>query len=240
MICNDAINKYVVEKEYHGGWKGRENANGGRRVKKEIWDNYRFILPVRVSHFRSVSKIASIPEDLGHRCDWRTCHSRRGCARLLIGSHSILRPFVSWLTVTSHMLWQDLYSSYPSRAHESVDSNLAAAREVLGVVDELQMNPVNFHVDDPSRLINDRFDWLQEGLSLDDGGLLMRIHVHDHEINQGRRILELNEHILCYPVGLHHNGVYQSQLMRGRDQWVLIQAVIDHLGQDVHTSSPIA
>jgi hypothetical protein len=28
--------------------------------------------------------------------------------------------------------------------------------------------------------------------------------------------------------------------MMRRDQWVLIQAVLDHLGQDVHTSSPIA
>jgi hypothetical protein len=35
-----------------------------------------------------------------------------------------------------------------------VDSNLAAACEVLRVVDELLMNPVNFHVDDPSDLIN--------------------------------------------------------------------------------------
>jgi hypothetical protein len=42
----------------------------------------------------------------------------------------------------------------------------------------------------------------------------MRIHIHDHEINQGRRILELNEHILCYPIGLHYSGVCQSQLMR--------------------------
>jgi hypothetical protein len=61
----------------------------------------------------------------------------------------------------------------------------------------------------------------------------MRIHIHDHEINQGRRILELNQHILCYPIGLHHNGVCQSQLMRGMDQRVLVQAVIDRLGQDV-------
>jgi hypothetical protein len=42
--------------------------------------------------------------------------------------------------------------------HESVDSNLAVAHEVLGVVDELLINPVNFHVDDPSRLINGRSD----------------------------------------------------------------------------------
>jgi hypothetical protein len=119
-----------------------------------------------------VSKTISIPEDLGHWCDWRTCRSRcgiydasskfhrkiLGCARLLIGCHSILRPSVSRLRVTSHVLWQDLYASYPSQAHESVDSNLAAASEVLGVVDELLMNPVNFHVDDPSRLINGRSD----------------------------------------------------------------------------------
>jgi hypothetical protein len=32
--------------------------------------------------------------------------------------------------------------------------NLEATREVLGVVDELLMNPINFHVDDPSLLIN--------------------------------------------------------------------------------------
>jgi hypothetical protein len=62
-------------------------------------DNYQFILPARASHFRYVSKTVSIPEDLGHQCDWGTCCSRRGildasrkfyrkilgCARLLIG-----------------------------------------------------------------------------------------------------------------------------------------------------------
>jgi hypothetical protein len=53
-------------------------ANGGRRAENEISDNYWFVLPVRASHFRSVSKTVSIPEDVGHRCEWRTCHSRRG------------------------------------------------------------------------------------------------------------------------------------------------------------------
>jgi hypothetical protein len=43
--------------------------NGGRRAKNEIRDNYQFILLVRASHFRSVSKTISIPEDLGHRRD---------------------------------------------------------------------------------------------------------------------------------------------------------------------------
>jgi hypothetical protein len=43
--------------------------NGGRRAENGMQDNYRFILLVRVSHFRSVSKTISIPDDLGHRCD---------------------------------------------------------------------------------------------------------------------------------------------------------------------------
>jgi hypothetical protein len=119
-----------------------------------------------------MSKIVYIPEDLGHWCDWRTCRHKRGildasrkfhrkilgCARLLIGCHSIKQPSVSRLRVTFHVLWLHLHASYPSRAREPVDSNLAATREVLGVVDELLMNPANFHVDNPSRLINGRFD----------------------------------------------------------------------------------
>jgi hypothetical protein len=119
-----------------------------------------------------MGKTVSIPENLGQRCNWRTCHSRRdildasrkfhrkflGCAGLLVRCHSILWPSVPRLRVTSHVLWQNLHASYPSRAHELVDSNLAAACEVLGVVDELLMNPVHFHVDDPSCLINGCFD----------------------------------------------------------------------------------
>jgi hypothetical protein len=58
------------------------------------------------------------------------------------------------------VLWQDLYASYPSQDRESVDLSLATARKVLGVVDELLMNPINFHDDDPSHLINGRSDYL--------------------------------------------------------------------------------
>jgi hypothetical protein len=46
--------------------KGERGANGGRRAENEIGDNYRYILSVRASHFRSVSNTISIPEDLGH------------------------------------------------------------------------------------------------------------------------------------------------------------------------------
>jgi hypothetical protein len=49
--------------------RGRDKnqlCNGGRREENEMWDNYRFILQVRASHLRSVSKTISIPEDLSH------------------------------------------------------------------------------------------------------------------------------------------------------------------------------
>jgi hypothetical protein len=72
---------------------------------------------VRASHLRSMSKTVSMPEDLGHRCDWRTSRSRRdildasrkfrrkilGYVGLLIGCHSIPWPFVSWLRVTFYV-----------------------------------------------------------------------------------------------------------------------------------------
>jgi hypothetical protein len=49
--------------------RGRDKnqiCNGGRRVENEMGDDYRFILPVRASHFRSVSRTISILENLGH------------------------------------------------------------------------------------------------------------------------------------------------------------------------------
>jgi hypothetical protein len=49
--------------------RGRDKnqiCNDGRRVENEMWDNYRFILLVRASYFRSASKTVSIPEHLGH------------------------------------------------------------------------------------------------------------------------------------------------------------------------------
>jgi hypothetical protein len=55
-----------------------EICSGGRTVENGMQDNYRFILPVRASHFRSMSKTVPIPEHLGHQHDWRTCCSRCG------------------------------------------------------------------------------------------------------------------------------------------------------------------
>jgi hypothetical protein len=61
--------------------RGRDKnqiCNGGRRAANGMRNNYRFILPVRAPHFRSMSKIVSIPDEFAHRRDYITCCSRRG------------------------------------------------------------------------------------------------------------------------------------------------------------------
>jgi hypothetical protein len=50
--------------------RGRDKnqiCNGGRRVENEMRDNYRFILLVRESHFRSVSYLIFMPRPCTHR-----------------------------------------------------------------------------------------------------------------------------------------------------------------------------
>jgi hypothetical protein len=41
-------------------------ADAGRRPENKMRDKYRFVLLMRASNFRSVTKTISIPKDLGH------------------------------------------------------------------------------------------------------------------------------------------------------------------------------
>jgi hypothetical protein len=68
---------------------------------------------------------------------------------LLIGCHSIPRPC---------FVIEGDFSCALLEPENQWTQNLVAAHEVVGVVDELLMNPVNFHIDDPNRLINRRSD----------------------------------------------------------------------------------
>jgi hypothetical protein len=86
-----------------------------------------------------VSKTVSIPQNLGHRRDWRTYHSRRGIldasrkilgyAGLLIGCHSI-------------PLWFDR------------DHDLVALFGTIGFECECILLPTDVELDDPSYNIN--------------------------------------------------------------------------------------
>jgi hypothetical protein len=73
-------------------------------------DNYRFILPVRASHFMYVSKTISIPEDLGCWCDWRTCRSRRGildASRKFVEKFLVVLAFLSSVIAFRDLLFHD-------------------------------------------------------------------------------------------------------------------------------------
>jgi hypothetical protein len=63
---------------------------------------------VRASDFRSVSETVSIPEDFGHQCGWRTCHSRRGILDLSRKFHrKILDSAGLLIECQSIPLWSD-------------------------------------------------------------------------------------------------------------------------------------
>jgi hypothetical protein len=85
--------------------RGRKMQMVEEGQKNKMRDNYRFILPVRASHFRSVGKTISIPKYLGHRCDWRTCRSGHGI--LVIVAMARPSPYQSFhkssREVTSHV-----------------------------------------------------------------------------------------------------------------------------------------
>jgi hypothetical protein len=122
-------------------------ANGGRRADNEIRDNYRFILLVRASQFRSVSKIVSIPENLDHRCDWRTHRSRCG---ILDASRKSRRKFLSctMLLIRCH--------SIPLQSDH--DHDLVALLSTLGFECECRLFLTDVELNDPSCNINRGFD----------------------------------------------------------------------------------
>jgi hypothetical protein len=74
--------------------------NSGRKAENEMCDTYRFILLVRATYFRSVSKTVSIAKDLGHQCDWRTCHSRCGILDVLTKFHRKILDYGGLLILT--------------------------------------------------------------------------------------------------------------------------------------------
>jgi hypothetical protein len=83
------------------GEREREMQKVEEGQKKRNVRYYQFILPVRMLHFRSVSKTVSIAEDLGRRCDWKTCHC--GCC-ILDASRKIIEKFSAALGFLSGVI----------------------------------------------------------------------------------------------------------------------------------------
>jgi hypothetical protein len=123
-----------------------------------------------------VRKTVFIPKDLGHQCDWRTCHSRCGildasrkfhrkifnCAGLLIGSHSI--PLQS-----------------------DCDHDLVALLGILGFECECLLFPIDVELYDPSYNINHGSGGTQEWPPKNEQYLTTDIHLEYHEVHRYER-----------------------------------------------------
>jgi hypothetical protein len=132
---------------------------------------------MRASHFRSVSKTVSIPEDLCYWCDWRTYCSRHGildasrrfhrkilgCAGLLTGCHSI--PLQS------------------DRDHDMV-----ALLSTLGFECECLLFPADVELYDPSCNINHGSGGTQEWSPKNEWYLMTDIHLKYHKVHRYERI----------------------------------------------------
>jgi hypothetical protein len=139
---------------------------------------------VRGSHFRSVSKTVSIPEDLGHRCDWRTCHSRHdildalrkfhrkilGCVGLLIGCHSI-----------------------PLKSDR--DHDLVALLDTLRFECECLLFLADIELYDPSCNINHDSMGTQEWPPKNELYLMTYIHLEYHKVHRYERISDFHQDI---------------------------------------------
>jgi hypothetical protein len=124
-----------------------------------------------------VSKTISIPEDLGRRCDWTTCRSRRGildalrkfhkkilgCAGLLIGCHRI--PLQS-----------------------DRDHDLVALLGTLGFECKYLPFPTDVELYDPSWNINRGSGGTQERPPKNERYLTIDFHLNYHEVHMYERI----------------------------------------------------
>jgi hypothetical protein len=120
---------------------------------------------------------AEVPEGLGHRCDWRACHSRRdildasrnfckkivGYAGLLIGCHSIL-------------------------LRSDRDHDLVALFGTLGFESECLLFPANVELYDPSCNINHGYGGTQEWPPKNEWYLMIDIHLEYYKVYRYERI----------------------------------------------------
>jgi hypothetical protein len=196
--------------------------------KKRNVRYYQFILPVRMLHFRSVSKTVSIAEDLGRRCDWKTCHC--GCcildasrknhrkilsyAGLLIGCHSIL-------------LWSDR------------DHDLVALFSTHGFECECLLFPIDVELYDPYCNINCGSGGTQEWPPKNERCMMTDIHLLYHEVPGYERIPDSHRDIFHNSHWTPDRLIHQLQVHGSRDEGIMIQLTIAFLWHDAHACSEI-
>jgi hypothetical protein len=175
-----------------------------------------------------VRKTISIPEDLDHQCDWRTCRSRHdildasrkfhrkflGCVGLLIGCHSI--PLRS---DRDH----DLVAQFGTHAFEC----------------ECLLFPIDVELYDPSYNINHGSGGTQEWSPKNKQYLKTIIHLEYHEVHMYERIFDSHWDIFHNSHWTSDRLICQLHMHGSRDEGIMIPLIIDYLWHDTHTCSEI-
>jgi hypothetical protein len=166
-----------------------------------------------------MSNTVSIHEDLGCRCDWRTCRSRRGildvprkfhrkllgCAGLLIGCHGI-----------------------PLRSDR--DHDFVALFSTFGFECECLFFPADVELFDPICNINCGSGSTQEWPPKNEWYLKTDIHLEYHEVHRYERIPDSLRDIFCNSYWVLHRLIFCN---------FMTQLIIDYLWHDAHACSEI-
>jgi hypothetical protein len=181
---------------------------------------------MRASHFRSVSKMVFI--DLGHRCDWRTCCSRRG---ILDASRIFHRKILGYagLLIEHH--------SIPLQSDR--DHDLVALLATLMFECECLLFPPDLEIYDPSCNISCGSDDTQEWRPKNEWHLMTDIHLKYHEVHRYERIPDSHQDIFHNSHWMPDRLIRQLQMHGNRDQEIMIQLIVDYLWHDTHTCSEI-
>jgi hypothetical protein len=166
---------------------------------------------MRVSHFRSVSKTISIPEDLGHRCDWRTCRSQRD---ILDSSTKFRKKILGYagLFIRCHSI--PLRSDY--------DHYLVALFDTLGFECECLLFPADVELYDTSCNINHASGGTQEWPPKNEWYLMLDIHLEYHKVHRYERIPNSHRDIFHNSHWTPDQLIRQLQMHGSRDQGIMI------------------
>jgi hypothetical protein len=163
---------------------------------------------VRVSHFRSVSKTVSIPEDLGHRCNWKTCRSRCG---ILDASRKFHRKILgcAGLLIRCHGI--------PLQSNR--DHDLVALFGTFGFECECLLFNDDVELYDPNCNINCGSHGTQESPPKNEQYLMIDIHLEYHEVHRYERISDSHRDIFRNSHWTPDRLIHQLQMHGSRDLW---------------------
>jgi hypothetical protein len=175
-----------------------------------------------------VSNTVSIPEDLGHWCDWRTSRSRRG---ILDASRKFCRKILDsvGLLIGCHTI--------PLRSDH--DHDFVALFSTLRFECECLLFSADVELYDPSCNINRGASDTQEWPPKNERCLTTDIHLEYPKVHRYERIPDSHRDIFCNSHWTPDRFIRQFHMHGSRDQGIMTKLIIDCLWHNAHACSEI-